>query len=70
MLPESVWRRAEDDDDELGRRFTDKDLIRWVVRDVDESFRKNSLVFALDTWMKDESREHGGRGQLMGRSRL
>jgi hypothetical protein len=70
MLPESVLSRAEDDDDELGRRFTDEDLVRWVVRDVAESFRTNSLVFMLDTWMKKESREHGGRGQLVGRSRL
>jgi hypothetical protein len=70
MLPESVRPRAKDDDDEFGRRFADEDLIRWVVRDVDESFQKNCLVFMLDARMKEEGREHGRHGQLIGRSRL
>ena len=32
--------------------------------------RKHSLVFALDASMKDESREHDRRGELIGRSTL
>jgi hypothetical protein len=72
MLPETTAHDAyaQNGYELLGRRFADEDLIRWVVRDVDETFRKNSLVFALDSSALQESSEKGGRSQLVGRTRL
>jgi hypothetical protein len=48
MLPESsddeLYQASSDG--RIGRRFTDEDLIRFVVRDVAQTFRKNALVFS------------------------
>jgi hypothetical protein len=72
MMPESLEDDvyAANEYEAIGRRFTEEDLIRCVVNDVAETFRKNSLMFSLGSFMKRESHENGELGQLIGRTRL
>jgi hypothetical protein len=71
-LPESLVddAYAANECEPLGKRFADEDLIRSVVRDVEETFRKNELVFCLDSFRKHQGTESGTLCQLIGRSSL